>query len=288
MSLAGTSITWRGLTLSGSRPADFLVTSFAGWDESPDARSGGDQRPNGHGRFDGPVYSDERVVTVGGRIYSQDRDGLLATLAAGMTISDDVVEPLTITHAGATLTADARLTRYRSDVAAGFAAGYVPFAVEWRCADPLRYGATQNLTTGFASLTGGLEFDLYTDGTTDTGYLEYGTPGSTGQVQVSNPGTAPAYDQFYVQGPTPPFDIVCVDTGQRLSFSRALSAGETLLIDSATGLVGLGASAVDYSGYLTRAEWFAVPRKGSATIAFVPQGPWDIGTLTVVHRPAWW
>lgn len=291
MSLSPSVVSWRGLEFHGVRGAGpYSLIDLTGWDERPSTRSDSDVRPMQHGRFDGPVLSDERVVILRGQIISEDRDTLLAALDDAMYLSepDAPTETLTVTRAGRTLTADARLTDFRTPTGA-WAVGHVPFAAQWRCPDPLRYGPTENLTTGFATLTGGLEFDLFTDGSgVDMGWLDFGAAGSSGRVTVSNPGTAPAFDQFRVQGPVPPFEVVCVETGERLTFSRALGSGESLLIDSATGLVGLGESAVDYSGYLTRAEWFAVPAKGSCTIAFLPLAATDSGTLTVVHRPAWW
>lgn len=291
MILSETTVQWRGATLSGARGATLAITSLSGWDDWS-AEGGGERRPQGHGRFDSAVWSDERVITLGGRILSADRDALLATLGREMTPSDGASpETLTITHAGVTLTADARVTRYRPDVTAGhWGVGHVPFAIEWRCADPLRYGSLVNAATAFPSLTGGLEFDLFTDGTADTGWLEFGAQGSTGRVVVSNPGTADTWPQFQVTGPAPAFTIACVESGRRLSMPRALSAGEVLLMDSATGIVMLNGGDVDYSGLLTRAEWFPVARESSCTIALLADGPLvdSHEALTVIMRPAWW
>lgn len=294
MTLSPTTVSWRGITISSEPGADVEVEVIAldGWDETPDAEKDGDRRPARHGRFDGPVWSDERVVLLGARIVSDDRDEILATLRPAMVLSDGASpEPLTITHAGLTLTADARLTRWRPQaLAERWGVGVVPFAVEWRCPDPLRYGELVNAVTGFRSLTGGLEFDLFTDGATDTGYLEFGATGSTGRVDVANPGTADAALQLQLTGPTPPFTVVCVQTGERLTMPRALSAGEVLLMDSATGEVLLNGGDVDYSGLLTHAEWFSVPRKSTCTIALLADGPVVDGhePLTVIFRPAWW
>lgn len=287
--LSPTVIQWRSLVLVGQQGGPYGVLDVSGWDERPGSRLSSQPRPAQHGRFDTSVLSDERIVTVSGQIISPDRDILLAELDAAMAYGgpNDPAESLTVTRAGRTLTASARLTAFRTPQGS-WGTGHAPFAIEWRCADPLRYGQVQNLATGFPALVGGLEFDLFTDGTDDVGWLEFGEAGSSGRVVVVNPGTADSWPQFQVAGPTPPFTIACVESGDRLVFSRALSAGEVLLINTATGLVVLNGGDVDYSGLLTRAEWFPVPREGSCTIVFLPDGPADTGQLTVIHRPAWW
>lgn len=122
----------------------------------------------------------------------------------------------------------------------------------------------------------------------DTGYLEFGEQGSTGRVSVSNEGTADSLPQFTVTGPVPPFQIVAVNSGRRLVFSRAVNAGDALVIDSATGVVVLNGGDVDYSGYLTTAEWTAIPAGGSESFAFLPVSGTGTGTLAVTWRPAWW
>ncbi|SFK31423.1 Phage tail protein [Cellulomonas sp. KH9] len=290
MTLSCTTVEWRGLTLSSDRGSPFGVRSLRGWDELPASRGDSPGRPLAHGGFDTPVWSDERIVTLGGQIVSPDRDALLAELSSVMTWAPGggSGEDLRITRAGRTLTATARLTAFQTPTDLDWAVGVVPFVIEWRAADPLRYGDTINESTSFPFAAGGLEFPLFTDGVTDTGYLEFGAQGSTGRVTVTNIGTAATSPQFEVTGPTPPFSIVHVESGRRLSFAQSVAAGDRLLIDSATGLVVLNGGDVDYSGMLTRAEWSPVGPGESASFAFIPDGPFADGTLTVIFRPAWW
>ena len=111
---------------------------------------------------------------------------------------------------------------------------------------------------------------------------------SSGRVVASNAGTADAWPQFTITGPVPPFQIVAVESGRRLVFSRAVNAGDSLVIDTATGVVVLNGGDVDYSGYLTTAEWAAVPAGGSQTFAFLPVSGTGTGTMAVTWRPAFW
>ena len=290
MTLSCTTVEWRGLTLSSDRGSPFGVRSLRGWDELPASRGDSPGRPLAHGGFDTPVWSDERIVTLGGQIVSPDRDALLAELSSVMTWAPGggSGEDLRITRAGRTLTATARLTAFQTPTDLDWAVGVVPFVIEWRAADPLRYGDTVNAPTGFAVQAGGLEFDLFTDGTSHTGFLEFGQQGATGRVSVSNTGTAPTAPQFEITGPVPRFSVVHVQSGRRVSFAQAVAAGDRLLIDTATGVVVLNGGDVDYSGLLTRAEWAPIAPGETATFAFVADGPYDVGTLTVIARPAWW
>jgi hypothetical protein len=198
-------------------------------------------------------------------------------------------EPLTIANAGLTLTADARLTRFKPTLGTGWASGHFPWAVEWVCPDPLRYGVPTGFPTAFPTAGGGLRFPLFTNGTVGVGHLDFGLPGTSGRVTVSNPGTAAAWPQFTVVGPVPDegFDVVCVETGERLTYATGVSAGSTVVMDSATGRVLLNGDA-DRSGFLTRADWFSVPPGGTCTVAFLPRGVSSAAVLTVTLRPAWW
>ena len=57
---------------------------------------------------------------------------------------------------------------------------------------------------------------------------------------------------------------------------------------AATGVVVLNGGDVDYSGYLTTADWAPIPAGGSATFAFLPVEGTGTGTLEVSWRSAWW
>jgi hypothetical protein len=291
VSLSCTTVEWRGLTLASDRSSPFGVRGLQGWDELPDVRVDAPARPQGHGRFDTPVWSDERVVTLAGQIVSQDRDALLQQLAAVMTWSRGPgrAEDLVVTRAGRRLTAGARLTAFKTPTDLDWSVGVVPFAIEWRCRDPLRYGDPQSVATGFPVLRGGLEYDLYTDGTTDTGFLEFGEASDTGRVVLENPGTADVSPVFQVDGPIDAsgFDIAVVGTDQRIRFSGPVSAGSVLVIDSGSGTAVVDGSA-DRGGLLAHRDWFSVRAGESLEIAFIPLGVDLGGQLTAVVRPGFW
>ena len=165
----------------------------------------------------------------------------------------------------------------------------IDFQLSFYAPDPMRYGAPVSIATGFPVLAGGLEYDLYTDGTTDTGVLEYGAASATGRMVVVNAGNADVWPQFEILGPVPGegFEILRVGTGDRLHYVGDVSAGSRLVIDSASGVVAIDGYA-DRSGLLTVRDWFPVPAKGSVEIAFVPLGSFSTATLTATVSPGFW
>lgn len=290
MSLSCTTVEWRGLTLSSDVSSPFGVRNVSGWDERPGVRYGSPERGGRHGRFTEAPLSDERIVTVTGQIVSQDRDALLAELDAVMWLSDPEAAPelLTITRAGRTRVGFAYLTGFRTPSDLDWAVGRVPFGIEWRCPDPLRYGDLQGVTTSFPDLVGGLEYPLYTDGAgTTLGWLDYGEAPTSGRVELSNEGTAESWPVFEVTGPTPVegFEVVEVGTGRRLVFEGLVPTGSRLVMDTARG------TAVMDGGSDRTLTWFEpspVPAGGSTEFVFLPRGSRTGAQVTVTWRSAWW
>lgn len=292
MSLSCTTVQWRGLTLASDHSSPFGIRTLLGWDELPDARLDAPVRPQAHGRFDTAVWADERIITLSGQIVSQDRDALLQELQdvmwwpSGLSSAEDLV----VTRAGRELTGFARLTAFKTPTTVNWSVGEVPFVIEWRCRDPLRYGPPESVSTLFPTLRGGLEYDLYTDGEgTDLGYLDYGDASDTGLVVLSNDGTADSWPVFQVEGPVDGsgFDIAVVGTDQRIRFSGPVASGSSLVIDSSSGTAVIDGVA-DRGGQLTQRDWFPVPARGQVEVAFLPLGGTSTARLTVVHRPAFW
>lgn len=291
MDLAGTSLMWRGLTVTGSHSSRHQLLSLDGWEDLPLVRDVSARRPDGHGRFSGAHWAEERIVVVtGSHVVLDQRDQILAELHDVMALTGSALsEPLTIEHAGRSLTADAQLTRFQIRNTAAWGTGHFTWAAEWRCPDPLRYGEVVSATTGFPVAVGGLEYPLYTDGTDTTGWLDYGEASTTGRVTLTNPGTADTWPQFQIAGPVPAagFDIVAVGSGRRLRFEGAVPSGSALVLDAATGTAVIDGVA-DRGGLLTWRDWTPVPARGSAEFAFIPLGASSAAVLTASARPAYW
>lgn len=290
VTLTGTTIAWRGLTLYGRADLGrFSIQSLEGWEDLPAPRQDSVPRPHAHGRFGAPVFGEERHVLVSGRCNSiAERDTMMLELKAAFNLHSEDELPLVITSVGRTLTSYARLLRFKSS-SPDWGAGFIEWAAEWVCDDPLRYAASIRRSATFGVLTGGLEYDLYTDGTTDTGYLEYGAASTTSRITLTNTGDEDVWPQFEIVGPIPieGFDILCIGSGNRLRFAGAVPAGSTLVIDTATGTVVIDGYA-DRSGLLTVREWTPVPAGGAVQFEFFPLGLYSAAVLTANFSPGWW
>jgi hypothetical protein len=277
-----TSVVWRDLTLATGDSQPYRILTVEGWEQLPEPRYDKQPRSRGHGAHPAPVWSDERVVTVEGFTHDEDRrDALLWALQEGATF-DGGEEPLTVTLAGRTLTAGAQLLAARPVLTRGeWGIGRFGWLLQWRCPDPLRYAAPVTVSTGLPSSGGGLAYDLAYP-------LDYGALGGTGQLALSNPGTAPAPIRFDVTGPLPGgFELAA--TGQRLVYPYAVPDGQTLTIDTATGSVVVEGTA-DRRANLTQADWMQVPRRSTLTVQFTNLSADynDVARAAATVRGAYW
>lgn len=267
-----------------------VLESISGWFDGPSVRSDSLARPGGHGLFATQVFRGGRSVGLtlsrlcDGPSEAADAQDFFSSVFADGSLSElQVTDPAGRTTSASVRIAGQPLVRWFPT------SGVVRALLEVEAPDPLRYADAISRTTGFAEQRGGLEFPLFTDGTTDTGFLEFGEQGPTGRVTLpAQPGTAPGHTQFLVRGPVPAFSIIRVETGKRITFARSVAAGDRLLIDSATGVALLNEGDVDYSGLLTYWEWEPIMPSEAPTFAFIPDGLAQAGTLTVIHRAAWW
>jgi len=293
--LSASSVTWRGLTFVGSRGDGSRpwFDTIEGWEELPDTRRDSTPRPGNHGSFDSAVWSDERVVVLSGACMSAtDRDAQLMALSSVMTLGGSGPEDLTVTHAGRTLTAGARLKRFKAPPGRDWASGRFTWAVEWACPDPLRYSNPVTQTTGFPVQSGGLEYDLYTDGAgVDTGFLEYGIAGASGRVTITNLGNADAWITYTMTGPVPAegFEVAVVGTGQLHRFQGGIPANSSILVDTATGAETILMDGVsDRSGQMTRMDPFYVPANSSIELAVTNLGTFTSAVAAFTIRSGSW
>lgn len=277
--MADGEITWSGLTLGGD--TEYEVTEIEGWEDLSDISDRSEQRTRGHGDHAGDLFARSRIVTVTGKIVNTtSRDALVRALRSATPVSS-VVADLTVDLFGEALTAGARILRRSVKVAPLYVVGEVPFALQWKCPDPLRYGLAQSATTGLPTSGGGLAYPL-------TYPLDYGATGDPGQVVLSNPGTANAPIVFKVTGSLPSgFEISAA--GQRLRYPVDVPAGQTVTIDTGAGTVVVEGTA-DRRANLAYADWLQVPAGSSLTVQFTSLGGvFDAAaTLTATMRPAYW
>lgn len=261
--------------------------TLTGWYDGPDTKTNFTTRPGGHGAFDGQAYRDVRVVTVAGNASADSRAAVMLRLHAltGILAEGDL-GPITVADPDyGTLTAQCRLS-------AGPVCNQVG-ADTWRwqfsvtAPDPRLYATTVTASTGLpAPGSGGLAFSLFGS----TGVLDFGSPGNSGQVTLTNPGSADAYPVFTITGPVlGGFTLTDVATGRTITYSDDVPSGSTVLIvDSANGTATLNGA--DRTGELTTKQWWAVPRNGgSSTVQFNTLGAsGQSGSMSASLQPAYW
>ncbi|QIK83115.1 phage tail domain-containing protein [Sanguibacter sp. HDW7] len=268
-----------------------------GFDETSGLRDADIDRPAGHGAFSMIDYAQPRTIAF--TLEAADEPDLGVSLASALA---DLEVALAPSETAETVPfwyhlpmlgmrrADVKVRRRRVAVDDRYEAGVVLVDVQLTAPDPFLYGPASTATTTFAALAGGLEFDLFSDGAgEDVGYLDFGAPSVTGRMTLTNPGTAPAWPQFRIEGPTPAggFEIICVDTGRTIRYVGAVPAGSHVEINPASGTATLD-DVADRGGQLVRREWFSVPAGKSIEIYFAPIGASTPATLTAAFAPTYW
>lgn len=261
-----------------------VLTLLDGWFSPAGTRREGTARLWAHGSFSERGWRDQRVITLGGHIYTTSRsdaanmtDTLSAALAdgtAGKFIVNDVDlgyrEATVFINGTPTVNWDGNLDIF--------------FMIDMVAPDPRKYGSKISATTLAAAPGGGLAFDLFTG--TNAGVLDFGGADVPGTASLENIGTADSAPVFTVSGYAPGFTITEPTSGARLIYTATVATGQTLVINAADGTVLLDGYA-DRSAYLTRREWTRVPGKTRNTYLF--ESPGNTGAqMTLEMRPAWW
>ncbi|WP_454728838.1 hypothetical protein [Cellulosimicrobium protaetiae] len=270
--------------------------SLAGLEELPSLRTSDEARPWAHGDYAGDDWASGRTIGWELEIAAEPELGVtydqaLADLRRAMVPTAGDLIPLWvyIPHRGAPVRWDVKVRRHRVTTDMRYELGLALAEAQVYAPDPLGYGDELSTSSGFPLLNGGLEFDLFTDGADDTGFLEFGDGGgSSGRVVLTNIGTADTWPRFRTDGPVVDgFELLEIGTGRRLRFEGDVAAGSSISIDAATGVVLLD-DVADRSGLLTVREWFPVPAGGTAEVMFLPLGSYTTAQLTVTWAPASW
>lgn len=264
-------------------PASWRVR-ILGWDSAASGDYQAGQRPQSDGSFDDRNDATAKHMTLDASVEVNnpaDLEDALDRFKFATSRSDTI---LARTKYGRTLhmtvkrLGEVAITRYGSEQAARLSAELIAI-------DPFKYGDALPLTTGLpAPGAGGLVFPLFQT----TGKLEFGAPGTSGQVTLLNPGTAPAYPTFTITGPVLGGVVLTdVASGRRIVYAGDVPAGATLLIiDTATGTATLNGA--DRTGDLTSKQWWAIAARGSSTVQFATLGAGgQAGQLSALVYPTY-
>jgi hypothetical protein len=288
------AVQFGGLNISsdGIDGVNWLL-SLDGWEDTPPVRVDDVPRLNSHGSFQTPVWAGPRVVVATGFSLSDTaRDTVFQATQNPMRVPGaTAATTLAVTAVGRSLSANAQFSRYSPVMLnRGFwQNGHFPWVIEWRCADPFRYGPTTTVGPLIqAALTGGLVFPLFSV----SGVMTWGTIATPQTATLTNPGTADAQVTFTVAAGatdlTGGFQIVEQTTGSTIRYIDDLPANSSVVFNTATGSVTLNGTA-DRRGSVTVAQWAPIPPGTSRTyILALLSGTSTTASLTASTRPTYW
>lgn len=292
------AINWLGSKPGHMQYGDFLLglgTPFRwdelqGWEETPGIDSGSVLKASDHGAWPGTFYVQTRTVTASLVVRSEpgDMNGTLRQLSAAMPIDAADEIPLVVQlDDDAPMLVFARCTRRAFPVTSSHRRGLARGAVEFEASDPRRYSLLETTqTTQLPQPEPGLAFPLVFP-------LNFGVPGSTGNMDAANSGDAPTHPTFRITGPCSKPLIMNVSTGALLEYDIDLSASDTLYVDTNQGTVtlnGLTANRLYTATTRSQPEGAFVLPPGSSALAFRSDDsdPDPASTLTVTWRSAFW
>jgi hypothetical protein len=239
------------------------------WYAPPSADIDAVKRPNQHGAYGlGQTFLPEHEPIIVGQYYGADpadalaqRERLNAFYNDGRSIIMRVNDELGETSRTVWMVEPS--TDFRYDFS------HFPFDLSLVAPDPRRYGATEVDGDGMPAGSSGLVWDL---GTAGSGlYLDWGTPGTLGQVTFTNAGNATTFPRIDVAGAFDAgFRITEIETGRELTFERATGAADVVSFDSRTQRATLDSG--DVTGFLTSREWFEIPKGATCRYQITPLG----------------
>lgn len=277
-----------GLLLGAGTP--YYLTSLKGFLDLAGVRAPMTQRPRQHGGYIEPHYASGATRDLDFNIQGTSSVAFtqaVNTLRA-QTYPQATTRPLWVQLPGVgLLTAQAQVINRSIPVIQEYTAGLVTgAALQFYMPDPFWYGPTQSGTTGLPSTSGGLVYPLSYP-------LAYGTTVS-GAVSCRNVGSEATPPLFTVVGPiSPGFTITSIEDQLSLTYTGALGANDTVVINTADGSVWLN-TVSDRRQNLAYSTWPSIPAANPATgapgvrtFAFTTTGSATAATMTVSWAPAY-
>jgi hypothetical protein len=274
-------VTFEGITFDGTggdAGGGWHLARLTGWYDAAPSRVELRDRPQADGSFGVSRYfRGSRVVSVEGSYSGSSiedayaaRDQLSALQASGVPSLFVVEDPL------GSRTAEAVLAKAPT-ADDGLFSPFFQFAFDVVAMNPKRYGPAVVTTTGLPSSLDGIDYPI--------GYvIDYGVPGDSGRLTVSNPGRADTEPMLEVTGGLGGgFELTDVFTGRVLRYVEAVPLGSTVYLNPRTGIVYIDAPTNDKSRALVRREWFALPAGETHEIQFNAIGSVS-GTPTLTAR----
>lgn len=284
----GTTITFTVDTLSIVMTGDGVYVGCTydrldGWYDVAKVDLGIENRPNAAGGFaPQQTFPGPRPISVEGQFFGASRaeallmrENLAALYNDGRSVVMTVADDLRTTSREVLVSA----IEFPWTIHQEF-----EFTIDAMAADPRRYDddASSTVSTGLAAPGTGFVWPAVWP-------INWGTIGVSGKLIVANPGNTETMSTYTVTDGEMPdgFEIVNVDTGERLTYIGPVALGTTIVLDTATRTAlinGTGAG----SRFLVSPQWWAIPPRATREIQFLARGGvTGSPTLTVSTRPAY-
>lgn len=225
-----------GLLLGAGTPYD--VVEFDGWIDLPTFSTTDVNKPASHGAWAGPMYAQERVLTltlqIAGTVgftgtpttaqYAANVDALCAVTSPP---EDTTVEmPFVVQVAGKQRVASVRCSQRVGPITQGFAVpGTDKMTLQLVATDPRIYDpVVQSASCGLYASTGGLAYPI-------TYPLNWGSITSTGTITITNAGRSATPPLLTITGGGNTPLITRQDTGQTLIVDLNLQPTDILVVD---------------------------------------------------------
>lgn len=292
------AISWLGDRPGHMQYGDFLLGPgtpwrwdlLEGWEDTPGIDSGTVLKASDHGAWPGLFYAQVRTLTTNLVIRSEpgQMQGTIRQLAAATPIDATTEQPLVVQFDDETpMVVFARCTRRSVGVTRTNRVGFTRGALEFEASDPRKYTLLESShIIQLPQPEPGLAWPLVYP-------LNFGTPGSTGNLEAYNSGDAPSHPYFEIKGPCSTPSITNINTGSILEYDIDLSATDTLYVDTKQGTVTLNGDSVNRLYTATtrsqpEASFVLPPGKTSLAFRSDDSSPDPASTLTVTWRSAYW
>lgn len=242
--------------------ADFRATqSLAGWEDSAPVRLDAQDRAGQDGAWDSAGLYGARVISHEGIVEQASRTAALAVLDSLMSLSPKALHEFVVDDPF--IGVRSALVRVTGRTVQWSAPNRFRYTIQLVAADPVKYGPAAFAQVGLAGSTGGA-------GLPDplTYPLDYGlAPGVTpGAVSLANAGTTSYHPRLRIDGPVVAPVLTLVETGDVVSYSGSIAAGQHLDINwGEPRRVTIGDNPVSMRHKVSyTGNWLAVPVGGGS------------------------
>ena len=248
-----------------------------GW-ESPDVRTTLTEREADHGAWAGPVYLQERVITLAGKAVCPDYAstyGAIEQIKAAASLTDTL---LTVYE---TVARQATVRRSGKVLAQRLTDRVVDWSIQVTAPDPRLYAVGESSTVlSLPAVSGGLTFPISFP-------ISFSATVSVSDTTITNDGSIETRPVITIAGPVSQPQIIVTGpdgTTAALLYSGDIAAGDTLVLDT-------DAKSVLYNGVANRralltGQWPTLA-PGSSGVAFRAGAPSPTATCTITYRSAW-